>query len=169
MCFIAANSLERSMKSVLFSSFYICVQWGFPVVPRPGRMRTSVPTQVSDVGRPARSLTSTELSREVMGGTAGSRGHIWTTSTSHFQEAECLHQPGELLVLPALSSSSCLSKACPKAPGTRAHQSLFCNCTLGNYGMPEAMPGNWFAAAQLCQCIDVWGGFCYCSGVSQTP
>ena len=86
-----------------------------------GRMRTNVPTQISNVGRPTCSLTSTEpLPREVMGNSAGPRQPVWTTSTSHFLEAECRHQSGELL-LPTLSSSSCLSRVCPKAPGTRRH------------------------------------------------
>lgn len=78
-----------------------------------GRMRTSVPTQVSNVGRPTCSLTSTEPPpREVMGNSAGPSHPVWTTSTSHFLDAECRHQSGELLLLPTLSSSSCLCLEC---------------------------------------------------------
>lgn len=81
-----------------------------------GRMRTIVPTQVSNVGRPTCILTSTEPPpREVLGNSAGPSQPVWTTSTSHFLDAECWHQSGELLLLPTLSSSSCLCLECAQS------------------------------------------------------
>lgn len=113
------------------------------MVPRPGKMRSSVPARVSGAGRPACSPPSAGPSSEEDGrlcedaGPSGSHPHPPSRGL-HVDATQ------ELLLLPLLASSSRLLHpgVRPKAPGTRAHESLFCNCTLGNYRTPEAIPGD---------------------------